>query len=153
MNAKQMTLRLAGDTAYLVATPPASLFSTFDDNGDGTLSAREVQRRRANLLAAFDAALRLVDERGRRGEVIFQDVATAHHHGSEPHLRITFRYRWDTPPANLALSYADAERAPLRLSAQRARAARQLGDQVPVGPVFRRTLALPERVVLFGGER
>lgn len=154
MNGEQMTLQLAGRTAYVVGTPSATLFADFDDDDSGTLEPRELQAHRDAILERFHRGLRLRDQRGRRGTVILRDVSHVHSHGREAYVRITLHLRWDEAPDSLRLRYAHGARAPLQLLARRLTAARVRSEQRPAGPVVQIDLSgEPQTHALFGGAR
>jgi hypothetical protein len=64
MVAQQGTLNLVGDGAYLVLSLPVAAFQGFDDDGDGRLSARELQAHLPALQAQVRQRVQLLDAHG-----------------------------------------------------------------------------------------
>jgi len=96
----RIALEVEGDRVLMVVTPPASLFPTVDEDGDGVLAAEEIRKRRDVIDAVVDGGLALTDARGRHGEVYFSDVVVpdaarghGHTHGP-PHIRVIRRLRF-----------------------------------------------------------
>ena len=133
----QVDLRLAGDTAYVVATPAVAALGEFDVDHDGHLTVAEVERQREVILTMFEREFRLLDEAGRVGRAIFRDVSTPHaHDGALPagatHLRFTYRYRWLAPVSSLTVQWRRAREEPLEVSAVRVFPSRLLHQQYPL---------------------
>lgn len=97
MEAGHGTVRLVGDSAYVVVAVPVAAFQGVDDNGDGLLDRDEVNAHRAQLGAQVTALLALEHE-GKPGTVLFEDLLLSHagEEGArgEAHLVVMRRYRW-----------------------------------------------------------
>lgn len=152
MDGGRMTIQLAGNTAYVVATPAAQLFMDLDDDVSGVLEPAELQAHRAVILQRFQAVLGLTDAQGRAGEVIFGDVSYRHPHGGRRSVRIALNLEWERAPKALALRYRGGSIAPLQMAAQRLTPGSLRPDQRSIGPVTRRTLSGREASITFLGE-
>ncbi len=70
-------MRLNGDRVFSILSFPVSQLSRGDDDGDGRLSAGELQRHQASITAEVRERLRV--ESGReQGEVMFEDLLLPH---------------------------------------------------------------------------
>jgi hypothetical protein len=137
----QLILRLAGNVAYVDATPNLSIFAAFDDNKNTLMDAVELKRHRAEMLKLFIAGLKVSNESGVVGQVVFEDLSLSHGHASRGtkqrvnHIKATLRLQWLKPPIYLNVEYDFPKRAPLRVKAHQAVASKLLADQKPIGPV------------------
>jgi hypothetical protein len=143
-DANTADVRLAGDTAYVVVWPPSEAFARFDDDGDGSIQASETRAHRDAMLELFRENFSLVDQDGRTGETVFEDLSTPGAHGAgvavgAEHLRVTLRLRWASPPAWLSLRYSLVASRPMLVRSSRVTSARAVSEQ--------RLLAPPELAV------
>lgn len=146
-DANQVLIRLAADTANVVATPSSGAFAPFDDDGDGRLDVREVAAHRAQILAHFEERFGVTDQDAVPGVATFEDVSTPHAkdalgEAGVDHLRVTLRYRWVAPPRALRVQWQQAREHPLAVTAMRVSASPLIHEQEMLGP--------PESVMLDG---
>lgn len=136
-------LRLAGDTAYLTATPDARSFPHCNQDGDSALSSEEVQACRQQLLADFAGVLAITNTQGQVGQVVFEDVGVPHAHEGDhapEHVRFTLRYRWESPPESLTVRYSHGRVRPLTLVATKMTEDPVLARQRAVSPTLKTVL-------------
>ncbi len=137
----QLILRLAGKVAYIDATPNLSIFAAFDDNKNTLMDAAELKRHRREMLQIFIAGLKVFNESGVLGKVVFEDLSLPLGHVSRGkkqrvnHIKATLRFQWAKPPKHLNLEYDFPKRAPLTIRAHQATASKLLTEQKPIGPV------------------
>lgn len=152
VDANRASVRLAGDTAYVIMTPPAEAFPSCDRNDDQRLSVSEVRACRAELLSNMAKNFSLSNEDAEKGERFFADVSTPHtdgHAGGAHHVRFTLRYRWAAAPKSLTVRYGHGDVHPLSLQARRVTPSRFLSKQRPVGPAYRITLDAKQPAATF----
>ncbi len=131
-------IRLAGDTAYVVVWPSTAAFAQYDGNGDGRIAPDETRRNRSAILEQFHDSFTLVDDAGSRGELVFEDLSTPGldvSPGSEGHLRVTLRYRWNHEPRWLELRYTLEGALPARIHASRVQPGFAVTEQRLIGRV------------------
>jgi hypothetical protein len=97
MEAGHGSVRLVGDSAYVVVAVPVAAFRGADDNKDGLLDREEVSAHRAELSAQVSALL-VLEHGGKPGTVLFEDLLLSHasEEGAkgEAHLVVMRRYQW-----------------------------------------------------------
>lgn len=97
MEAGHGSVRLVGESAYLVLAVPVAAFTGADDNRDGLLDRDEVNKHRTALSAQVSALLAL-DHSGDGGAVVFEDLVLSHagEEGArgEAQLVVLRRYVW-----------------------------------------------------------
>jgi hypothetical protein len=152
MDAGRVTVELEGRVLLVVATPKATSFDFADDSGDDRLTRLEVKAHRTGLRAAFDAALTVVDDQGRRPKCQRTDVSTPvftnDPNESADHVRVTARCEFDVAPSAIWLSYAFAAEGPVVVEAVR------LQPRSPVAgrPTLPVRVGAGERVALASGD-
>jgi hydrogenase/urease accessory protein HupE len=97
MPAGQGTVRLVGDSAYVVVAVPASLLRIADDNQDGLIAVAEIDRHRAALDALVSQRLQL-QAGGEPGRLVFSDLLISHAEdlagrGADA-IAVARRYQW-----------------------------------------------------------
>ena len=93
----------------MTLTVPTSLLGEADRDGDGALSAGELELSRTSLAAQLAAAVRIEDERGRAGALTLVEVANSSPAqldiGPGSHSTLLLDHRWQAPPLEFELFY------------------------------------------------
>lgn len=160
MPSGQGSLRIAGDSVFLVVSVPVAVLTGFDADGDRLLSLAELNQHRDALNQQVSQRLDLRNA-GQPGQLLFADLIIPHLH--DPDARPATRqivamrtYRWSAPVQSLTLdsrlSSADAPSLMLRaMNGERsevvALSAQHTGHRFFAGPV-----ATFQRFVLLGAE-
>jgi len=108
MPARQGTVHVVGDSAFIVVSVPVSALHGFDDDGDGLLSMAELSRHEAELRADIDRRL-VVSDGAAPGTTMLVNVVLAPDHESRAdradHLVALKHARFDAPPKDLHLTF------------------------------------------------
>lgn len=115
-------IRLAGDTAHLVATPSIRTMPFIDRNRDGNVSSGELGQFKNAVLhrygQQFLSVTPLTDggapDRAPRQRDFFQDVRLPHQHGDAPVTYVRVERRWKLPSldtARLRVQWTGAHRS------------------------------------------
>lgn len=117
------TVRLNGDRLFAMFSVPVSLLGTADEDGDGQLSAAELERRRADITEAVRVLVR-VESGFEQGEVTFEDLLLPHAEAGEAapastHVGVMRSTRFSGPvhSARLALRLFDGDQQEAKVEA------------------------------------
>ncbi len=106
MPAGQGTVRLVGDSAYVVLAVPAALVAMADDDRDGGISAAEIDRHRTRIDAEISQRLQVLSQ-GQPGRLVFGDLLLSHPEelkgkGADQ-VTVARRYQWPQPVAGISV--------------------------------------------------
>ncbi len=106
MPAGQGTVRLVGDSAYVVLAVPAALVAMADDDQDGGISAAEIDRHRTRIDAEISQRLQVLSQ-GQPGRLVFGDLLLSHPEelkgkGADQ-VTVARRYQWPQPVAGISV--------------------------------------------------
>ena len=109
MPAGNATVRVLGDSAFVLIAIPAASLQGYDADGDGLLGLDELNAHRASLAQQVSNMLDLSDD-GRPGRLVFEDLILSHQDGTVPkgldHVVAMRRYQWDAPVRSFRLRAA-----------------------------------------------
>jgi hydrogenase/urease accessory protein HupE len=107
MPAKQGTVNVVGDGAFVVLSVPVSALHGFDDDGDGLLSMTELRAHQAEVRAEVDRRL-VVRDGDVKGETAALDFVLSPAHESRPdladHVIVLEHARWSAPPTDVRVT-------------------------------------------------
>lgn len=103
----RLALSLYESSVRVRATPPVSVFSGVDSDGDGHLSAAELAAGEQAVVAQFVEGLGLADGLGIRA-VLTEVRSVGVGHGAH-HLELNLLLDWDASPAERVLTYGFSE--------------------------------------------
>ncbi|MBT9561066.1 MAG: HupE/UreJ family protein [Myxococcales bacterium] len=152
LDAGRMTIELEDTSLMVVVTPKVAHFEFADMSRDGRLDRVEVKAHRAQIRAAFDAAIAITDDLGAAPTCERTDVSTPVS-GDSPlaatdHVRVTLRCRFAVAPTALRVRYAFASRGVVVVEAVRLRRPAPIAGR----PSLPLRVGSSERVVLGSGD-
>jgi hydrogenase/urease accessory protein HupE len=114
MPAGQGTIRIIGDSAYVLIAVPVTALAGFDDNGDKRLGLHELNVHRHDLGRQVNALMQL-SASGEQPQLVFEDLLLPHSdqlasEGAE-HVVVMRRYQWGFPLQSLQVTLSMFDRA------------------------------------------